>query len=325
MERVQIFVVGSFVVACTVIVPRLPRAGESLNAAAFLVEPGGKGFNLAVAAHRLGAAVDGIFAIGTDPFSELAVSAFRRSGLSLDMIRRFDTATGAGIGFTDETGENCLAVHLGANTLVSASDVERAAESIAASSLVMATFEAPDAPILTAFTMARQTGTATLLNPSPYRALDPRILAVTSILIVNRIEAEQIGADLVAVTEDETPLAAHRAWANGLMDQGPDTIVVTLGSEGAIAFRRAHDAHHQPGIPVPTVDTIGAGDAFAAGLATAIVEQRSFKESLMRASACGAMATVKFGAFDAFPSAAELEGFLAARTRGAAQAPLDPH
>jgi ribokinase len=315
MERVQIFVVGSFVVACTVIVPRLPRAGESLSATAFLVEPGGKGFNLAVAAHRLGVAVDGIFAIGSDPFSEIAVSAFRRSGLSPDMIRRFDTTTGAGIGFTDETGENCLAVHLGANALISATDVERAAGSVAASSLVMATFEAPDAPILTAFTIARQAGRATLLNPSPYRALDPRLLAVTSILVVNRVEAEQIGADLTAVTEGETPLATYRAWADGVMDQGPDTLVVTLGSEGALAFRRAHDALYQPAIPVPAIDTIGAGDAFAAGLATAIVEQRPFAECLTRASACGAMATVKFGAFDAFPSAADLDRFLAAQAR----------
>ncbi|GJD97097.1 ribokinase [Methylobacterium iners] len=312
MERVRIFVVGSFVVACTVIVPRLPRAGESLSAAAFLVEPGGKGFNLAVAAHRLGVGVDGIFAIGADPFSELAVSAFQRSGLPLSMIRRYDAKTGAGIGFTDETGENCLAVHMGANALLSSSDVEHVATSIAASSLVMAPFEAPDAAILAAFTIARQAGRATLLNPSPYRVLGPHILSLTSILVVNRVEAEQIGAEIAAVDDGETMLVNYRDWANRLMDQGPHTIIVTLGRDGAVAFRREHDACYQPALPVQTVDSIGAGDAFAAGLATAMVEQRAFRECLLRASACGAIATTRFGAFDAFPSASELDHFLSA-------------
>lgn len=319
MERARIFVVGSFVVACTVIVPRLPRAGESLNASAFLVEPGGKGFNLAVTAHRLGVAVDGVFAIGTDAFSEIAVSAFRRAGLSPGMLRRHDTATGAGVGFTDETGENCLAVHLGANARMTAADVAPVAESIAGSRLVMAPFEAPDAPILAAFTIARQAGTATLLNPSPYRPIDPRILAATSILVVNRVEAEQIGADLVAVTDAASSLHAFGPWADALMDRGPDTIVVTLGSAGAVAFRRGRDSRHQPAIPVATIDTIGAGDAFAAGLAVALVEARPFEECLLRAAACGAMATCTFGAFDALPSAEALGRFLEAQSGEAAQ------
>ena len=312
MEQARIFVVGSFVVACTVIVPRLPRAGESLNASAFLVEAGGKGFNLAVTAHRLGVAVDGVFAIGTDAFSELAVSAFRRSGLSLEMIRRYDTTTGAGVGFTDETGENCLAVHLGANALLSSADIELVRGPIEGSSLVMAPFEVPDAPILAAFTIARRAGKATLLNPSPYRTLDPRILGATSILVVNCIEAERIGSDFVPVQHDARPVVAYEAWARCLMEQGPDTIVVTLGSEGAVAFRRGQTARYQPAISVTVVDTIGAGDAFAAGLATAIVQKRPFGECLLRASACGAIATGKFGVFDALPSAAELDFALGA-------------
>lgn len=322
MERARIFVVGSFVVACTVIVPRLPRPGESLSATAFLVEPGGKGFNLAVTAHRLGAAVDGIFGIGTDAFAELAVSAFERAGLSRDMLRRYETTTGAGIGFTDEAGENCLAVHMGANAWLTAADIEPLTERIATAGLVMAPFEAPDAAILSAFTIARMAGKATLLNPSPYRTLDPRLLAATSILVVNRVEAEQIGADSVAVAQAPTPLAAFRAWADALMDRGPDTIVVTLGREGAVAFRRGEEACHQPAIPVETIDTIGAGDAFAAGLAAALVEGRPFADSLLRAAACGAMATCRFGAFDALPSAEDLDRFL--RGRSDARAAAEP-
>ncbi|WP_204310849.1 hypothetical protein, partial [Escherichia coli] len=69
-------------------------------------------------------------------------------------------------------GENCLAVSLGANRLLDAGDVERAGPPLDAASLVVATFESPDAPIRAAFVRARARGAATLLNPSPSRPID---------------------------------------------------------------------------------------------------------------------------------------------------------
>ncbi|MCJ2081728.1 PfkB family carbohydrate kinase [Methylobacterium sp. J-090] len=323
-ESTEIFIVGSFVVACTVKVARLPRPGESLDATGFVVEPGGKGFNLAVTAHRLGARVDGVFAIGRDPFADLALAAFKRAGLSTDMVGRHDTSTGAGVGFIDARGENCLAVHLGANARLSAADIRRVADSVSGAVLVMATFESPDAPILAAFTLAREAGRPTLLNPSPHRRMDPEILARTAILVVNEVEAAALGSDLglesdlgeeVLETEPSAGLAgpaeAYRPIAQRLMAGGPEMVVVTLGAAGAVAFRRGHAPLHQAAIPVETVDTIGAGDAFAAGLAAGLVRDRPFAECLLRAAACGAIATRTFGAFDAFPTDQELEAFLA--------------
>lgn len=317
-DSTEIFIVGSFVVACTVKVARLPRPGESLDATGFVVEPGGKGFNLAVTAHRLGARVDGVFAIGRDPFSDLALAAFRRAGLSTDMIGRHDTSTGAGVGFIDARGENCLAVHLGANACLSAADIRRVADSVSGAALVMATFESPDAPILAAFTLAREAGRPTLLNPSPHRPMDPEIRARTTILVVNEVEAAALGSDLgtdASGTEAAPDIArmvdAYRPVAERLMADGPEMVVVTLGAAGAVAFRRGHAPLHQAAIPVETVDTIGAGDAFAAGLAAGLVRDRPFAECLLRAAACGAIATRTFGAFDAFPTDQELEAFLA--------------
>src|SRR5579859_1532447 len=100
-EAEVIFVLGSFVAACSAKVEHLPRPGESLRAQAFTLEPGGKGFNLAVGARRLGAAVDGVLAVGDDFFSQLARPALVNAGLSTDMLRTHKGATGSGIGFTD--------------------------------------------------------------------------------------------------------------------------------------------------------------------------------------------------------------------------------
>lgn len=295
----RIFVVGSFVVACSVKVARLPRAGESLDAQAFVSEPGGKGFNLALAAHRLGANIDGVFAIGDDPFASVAVSAFEQAGLATDMLVTRPGSTGAGIGFVDQTGENCLAVSLGANRLLAADDID--VDRLDRADLVMATFESPDAPIAAVFARARSRGTRTLLNPSPNRPIEPRILADTAILVVNRLEAADLGLDI-----DGSDVEAA---AQALMRAGPDMVVVTLGEDGAMAFRQGQPSCRQAAFRVAAVDTIGAGDAFSAGFAVALLDGSPVEEALARAAACGALAACRFGAFEAFPTAVELDRF----------------
>jgi len=192
----RIFVLGSFVAACSAKVERLPRPGESLSAQAFTLEAGGKGFNLAVGAKRLGAAVDGVLAIGDDFFSHLAAPALEQAGLPLRMLRVHKGATGSGVGFTDATGENCLAVYSGANRLLGAADIRPARGAITSARLVLAQFEIGDEPIVEAFRLARQAGALTLLNPSPYRDVAAEILAQTSVLVLNRVEALQMGASL---------------------------------------------------------------------------------------------------------------------------------
>ena len=309
----QVFIVGSFVVACSVIVARLPRAGESLDATAFLTEPGGKGFNLALATRRLGARVDGAFAIGDDLFATIADQAFRRAGLDTGMLLQREGSTGAGVGFVDRDGDNCLAVSLGANRLLAAEDIERVGGAIDGADLVMATFESPDAPIRAAFARARARGAATLLNPSPSRPIDPEILADTTILVANEVEADELALDgaVNAATGRCDPPAVE-----ALMRAGPRTVVATLGEQGAVAFQRGRAPTRQPAFRVPVLDTIGAGDAFSAGLAVALMEHRPIEEALRRAAACGALTARQIGAFDAFPRAGELACFLDAGRDG---------
>ena len=78
MADESIFVLGSFVVSCSAKVSRFPRPGESLAADIVTIEPGGKGLNLAVAARRLGAGVDGLLAVGDDIASAFAAPALAK-------------------------------------------------------------------------------------------------------------------------------------------------------------------------------------------------------------------------------------------------------
>ncbi|WP_267427837.1 PfkB family carbohydrate kinase [Methylobacterium sp. GC_Met_2] len=303
----RVFVIGSFVMACSVKVTRLPQAGESLTGLAFLAEPGGKGFNLALATHQLGITVDGLFAVGTDVLSPMVRSTFAQVGFSETMLVPHAGSTGAGVAFVDASGENCLAVCLGANLALDAEDVRAVAARVRQAALVAATFESPDAPIREAFALARTLGHLTLLNPSPVRPIDPAILADTAILVVNAVEAADLGlgaSDAIAAAQAATPAIA------ALLDGGLELLVVTLGERGAMAFRPGLPPLHQPAFAVAAVDTVGAGDAFTAGLMAGLLSDEPLDATLRRAAACGALTTCRFGAFEAFPTAQALATFL---------------
>lgn len=322
-NNILLFVIGSFVAASAAKVERFPRPGESMTARAFALEPGGKGLNLAVACRRLGAAVDGIVPIGDDMLSGLAGSALERAGLPGTMLRRLPGPTGAGIGFIDAQGENCLAVFPGANGRLNAQDVRDKRAAISAADMTLAQFEVGDEPIIAAFEMAREAGKTTLLNPSPLRQLDQRLLALTTILVVNANEAADLASNLVdagglsfdpaGLTQGrlgDAELAEIQAFAEAVMAKGPAIVVVTLGRGGAVCCRRGQPPFHQPCFPVVAVDTLGAGDAFAAGLAVSLAEGKSQTDAMAFASACGAVLASTWGVFDAFPNRAAVDAFL---------------
>ncbi|MFC7054161.1 ribokinase [Hansschlegelia quercus] len=309
MSDAKIFVIGSFVVASTVTVEALPHPGESLRGHAFLQEPGGKGFNLAIAARRLGASVDGLFAIGDDALSAFAAPAFAREGLSVSMLRHKTGVTGAGIGFIARGGETCLAVAPGANHALSAGDVREASPAIAAADVCLAQFEVEEAPIAEAFAIARAAGRLTILNPSPYRRPSDPLLALTSVLCVNAPEAEALVRDLLGDARDADGDRSERL-AEVVFGFGVEALIVTSGAQGAHLYRSSAKPHRQAAFPVEAVDTLGAGDAFAAGLAVGLAERRAWLEVMRIAAACGALTATKPGTFGALPDRRALEALL---------------
>lgn len=311
LEPATLFVLASFVAASVAKVARLPLVGESMAAEAFSLEAGGKGFNLAVAARRLGAAVDGLMAVGTDLYASLAARALEAERLSSFQRVVYPTATGSGIGFVAPGGQDFLAVFPGANACLSAADVDSAADRLRAAALVLAQFELPDEPIARAFSLARAAGRRTLLNPSPFRPITPALLADTSVLVVNAVELRLLAADLTLPSDGPLDdLAA--AVAARLFGSGPELLVVTLGADGALLLRPDGPTLYQPAIPVEAVDTIGAGDAFTAGFAVSLASGMPLVDALRYGAACGACVVRRFGVLDALPRPSDVEALLEA-------------
>jgi fructoselysine 6-kinase len=89
---------------------------------------------------------------------------------------------------------------------------------------------------------------------------------------------------------DEAAGLAQRAVAAGAA-----TAVVTRGRHGSLAL--AGRVHHQPPVPVPVVDTLGAGDAYIAACITTLVEGGTFETALRLGAEAAARTCTHYGAW----------------------------
>jgi ribokinase len=256
----RVFVVGSTNVDRTVPVPRLPRRGETVLGDAIRISPGGKGANAAAAAARAGASVTFISAVGADGDGTAAIASLRAEGVEVSGMAVLDEApTGAALIITDVEGANVIAVAAGANARLSPDHVTRSLAAVGAADVVLVSAEIPDACVEAALRAGSGHAAAAILNPAPAR---PSLLAAAklgAILTPNETEARELTG------LDDPGDAARR-----LTQLSGRPAVVTLGEAGClVADGDAVTAH--PAAPAPEiVDTVGAGDAFAGGLAAAL-------------------------------------------------------
>jgi ribokinase len=318
-----VFVIGSFVMACCWFTPRLPGRGEHVHADGFLMEPGGKGLNVAVGLRRLGAPVHLLLGVGDDSAAEALLGLLRREGLSDAHVHRFAGPSGHGVGLIDEAGDNVIAVHPGANHRLGRGHVHAAATDIAASALVYGQFEAPDGVIAEAFRLARQAGVTTVLNPSPWRPIASEVLQQVDTLLLNEHEARALwGAQANAggptslrgtgADPKPDPHGSVRAWRRA---HPGVQLLVTLGEAGCWlwpAGAEVDSPRHHPATRVQAVDTTGCGDAFAAAWCQALAAGMDASQALHLATSAGAWVASRQGVLGALPSGEELRAWMRA-------------
>ncbi|RQO64707.1 2-dehydro-3-deoxygluconokinase [Variovorax sp. KBW07] len=91
-------------------------------------------------------------------------------------------------------------------------------------------------------------------------------------------------------------------------ERGAKLVVVKLGAEGAYYDSDVAGTGRIDGFPVKEViDTVGAGDGFAAGVVSALLEGRSVPDAVRRGAWIGARAVQVLGDTEGLPTRAELE------------------
>lgn len=85
------------------------------------------------------------------------------------------------------------------------------------------------------------------------------------------------------------------------LDRGAEAVVIKLGADGA-CYRTASEQGTVPGFPVAqVVDTVGAGDGFAAGVISARLEGLDWPSALARGNWVGAQVVQMPGDMDGLP------------------------
>lgn len=257
----KILVVGSANADLMIAMPKLPNPGETVRGHDFLVAPGGKGANQAIAAARLGGDVGFIGSIGDDDFGRSIRKSLLDSGVdTARLCVRPNSATGVALIFSEACGENMIVIAAGANDFLLPADIDAAADAIAEASIIVCQFESPVATIERLVTVAKLSGVPVLLNPAPARRMADEMVDGIRFLVPNRQELAHL-TGLPTRT-----LADVEAAAKALLVRGAESVIVTLGREGVLRASVA-GARVFPAPIVEAVDTTGAGDTFVGGFA----------------------------------------------------------
>ena len=280
MNRPKITVIGLCGRSVFLELDHFHKKGETVHAKALHTEPGGKGYNQAVAAARLGAEVSFIGCCGEDEDAEACRSFLLSEGITplIQTVPCAQTAYAAIL--TDASGENRVTVFRGAADCLSPEFIKENEAAIARSDYLLLNFEYPMAVNETAAAIALEHEIKIILNPAPACSCSEELLKRCWCVIPNEHEAAFL------------PLR-------------PSRCVTTLGGKGCEIFENGKITRLQafPAIPA---DTTGAGDCFCAALTLALGEGKSLEEAAKFASLCAARSVAVKHVMPSLPRRAEI-------------------
>lgn len=309
----RIVIVGSANIDLVVQADRFPEGGETVRGTGLRVVPGGKGANQAVAVAKAGGEAFFVGKVGDDVFATNLINSLRASGVDTKFLRiEPGASTGTAVVLVEPNGENRIIVVRGANDALRPSDIEGAKEAIVSASIMLVQLEIPFEAVERAITIAHQAGVKVILDPAPapVEAVPSSIFEMVDVVTPNQHEA----AVLTNLKSIDSVCDAERA-ACKLVSMGAKTAIVKLGANGAVVLERRGEPIHLSGYKVSAVDTTGAGDTFAGGLAVALSEGRSVWEAACFANAAAALSVQKMGAQASIPERQEIFDFMASEAQ----------
>lgn len=291
----KIIVVGSMNMDMVVKTSHIPQPGETVLGGSFLMNPGGKGANQAVAVARLGGDVTFIGKIGDDIFGKQSSQLFDEEGVDTNgMLADDNCPSGIALITVDERGENSIVVAPGANAHLEPNDVEEVLNNYPYSKILLVQLEIPMPTVEHAARIARGRGMQVILNPAPANSLVPGMFDLIDIITPNVNEAEMLsGMQIVDIP-------SAKSAAESIHAQGVNHVIITLGRQGAVLLE-AGTFHHIPAPQVETVDTTAAGDVFNGALAVALSEGKALKDAVSFACRAASIAVTRMGAQSSIP------------------------
>ncbi|MET3203649.1 UNVERIFIED_ORG: 2-dehydro-3-deoxygluconokinase [Arthrobacter sp. UYEF13] len=310
----------------------LRSAGPLSAGGSLAMHVAGAESNVAVGVARLGHSVTWAGAVGADPHGEYILRQLRSEGIGTKC--RVDPSRSTGVMFLEQrTADVTRAFYYragSAGSTISRNDVDGA---LAAGPRVLhltgiTAALSPEAR--KAFEYAAERAVADgvvvsldvnyrgrLWTRNEARAVLGPIARHASILIASDDELDLVASAALSGSDSSANDDAETVRAASLLEQGVGEVVVKRGAAGA-GVHTASGRFEAPAIPVTSIDTVGAGDAFTAGYLSALLDGEDVAGRLQRGSVLGAFAVSTAGDWEGLPSRAEL-AMLGATASGTTQ------
>ena len=274
-------------------VNNLPTPSTTIHSTNLYIEPGGKGYNQAVACKKLGAEVSYFSKVGCDEYGNICEKYLKDLGIKTIFEKDKILNTALATILTDDLAENEAIVYKGASSNLNVSELKDFESEIVTADVLLLQYEISIDVVKKAIEIAKENNTLVILNPAPAIYLDKEILNMADIVTPNYEEAKTLyGLDI-----EKLPSSIN------------NTLIVTLGSKGSLLINNHTSKKFSP-INVEAVDTTGAGDIFNAGLAVAIANKKSIEEAIEFATVASGLSVTKEHVMDSIPTKEMVEEYL---------------
>ncbi|MDO8489855.1 MAG: ribokinase [bacterium] len=294
----KVIIAGSINMDIVVVADRHPKIGETVFGKGVNFFPGGKGANQAIASAKLDTSTLLIGRIGNDHFGDDAYRFLIEQGVDVTNVKRIDAETGTAL-ITVASSDNTIVVVPGANARLTPQDFTNI--EVAQGDVLVSQFEIPEIVIEKLFSLGKEKGATTILNPAPAKRCSKSLLDLVDILVLNETEF----AFLTDQKVDVSDAGSIALQARRLKTFDSQVVIVTLGALGVIALI-GEKVLRIPGKQVTAVDTTGAGDCFVGALASQLAKGEDIEKSLQYANLAASISVQRIGAGPSMPTRSEL-------------------
>ncbi|GGE44367.1 2-dehydro-3-deoxygluconokinase [Pullulanibacillus camelliae] len=289
--------------------------GPMRYASTFTAKVAGAETNVAIGLARLGHQVGWLSRLGKDEFGKKILAFIRGEGVDISRVT-FDPQASTGLYFKELITEEEIAVHYyrkdSAASHLSPNDLDEAyiasATYLHLTGITPALSDSCRDTVFAAIDWAKRSGVTVVFDPNLRRKLWSDQKAKETLLAISA------QADILLPGLDEAHFLFGELETEQLVErfqeQGAKRVILKLGAKGAY-YKTEDESGYVEGFPVRKVlDPVGAGDGFAAGLLSGLLDQLPFKEAVKRAAAVGALVTMVPGDVEGLPDRERMEAFI---------------
>jgi len=295
MAKEAVLVIGSLNYDYILRTSYLPQKGETLTAESFEICSGGKGGNQAVQCTKLGLLTYMVAAVGSDSMGNFLYENLKEYGVEVSRVRREQGTSGFAMVCSAGKGNTFATIVKGTNEFFDKKDIDAIGDLFEKAAVVILQLEIPVNIVEYCIQKAKEYDCVTILNTAPAKAIDKKSLALCDYVVMNEVEA-QFYCSQSRITVRNAGASVER-----LSVDFNNTVIITLGSDGAVISVKGSPSQHFAAFDIPALETTGAGDSFIGGLAYGIINKYTMEETLVFASCCSAVTIQKPGGQPAMP------------------------